>query len=121
MGNKRKITTNDTNPHEQRHKIKSLCAFRRNEFVWFVVNFHSFGFKIFESSIVSSMTKIQIVKRPAMPFHIISREANKSAILIVIFSSLYPKWRIIRLKTKPLAATDAICPETLALTACIRR
>jgi len=86
-----------------------------------VVNSYSFGFKIFESSIVSSMTKMQTVNNPAMPFHIISKEANKSVILIVIFSSLYPKWRIIRLKTKPLAATEAIWPETLALTACIRR
>jgi hypothetical protein len=65
---------------------------------------------------------LQTTKRPSIPFHIISREANTFFITVsLIYRSLgRHKYFMIRLRTSPLAATEAICPETLALTACIK-
>lgn len=71
----------------------------------------------FEITMMSSMTNPQTRKSPSMPFHIISKDAYRSFVLNILPPYRY---RMTRLRTSPLAATDAICPETLALTACIK-
>ena len=77
--------------------------------------------KILFNTSVKSAINPQQRKRPSMPFHINSKDARKSAILICILTPYPARYPSTRLKTRPLAATDATWPETFALTACISK
>ena len=81
-----------------------------------------FGFRIAFRHIVTSAMNPQHIKRSSMPFHMICKDAINSVVLISIVNSFYPaKYGMTKLKTMPLAATEATWPDTLALTACISR
>ena len=77
--------------------------------------------KILFNSKVNSAINPQQRKRPNIPFHIICNEAIKSFILISILTPYPAKYPRTKLKTRPLAATEATWPETFELTACINK
>ena len=70
---------------------------------------------------VSHAMTAAMMNSPIMPFHIMVSDARTISACSMGKASGYFRYFRTRLNTRPLAATEAICPATLALTACMIR